>query len=352
MVDIEQIVRYPSIIRYGRSTSDFELFLNDLLAAVRTHRATVVAGPHTIEVFGREVASHLKSFGVGVRQAIAGSSDEQSVAKISAAAGDSELVISVGGGKVIDVGKMAAHRLGVPFVSIPTVLSNDGIASPVAVIDGVSRFTTPPIAVYLPLDIIRMAPIRHIRAGIGDLVSNISATTDWELAHAEIGEPIVDIAVLLARGGAFSILGEPVDVTDIEYLKRIAIGLIQSGLAMELAGSSRPASGAEHKISHAIDALYRDKVTTLHGEQTALGTIVAQFLRDADVSYLLDFFKKVDLPTDWNGIGLDDSEMADVLVHAATKIRPERFTVLEKFGMTRPKALKVVGELKSLLMSQ
>ncbi len=350
MADSQQVIRYPLIIRYGHNDRDLNLFLQDVFTVVKASAAVVVSGPHTCGIFGESVIDALSGRIEHIRCEIAVASDERTVQRIQKNAQNAEIVVSIGGGRVIDTGKMAAHRLNLPFVSVPTVLSNDGIASPVAVIDGMSRFTSPPLAVYVPLDIIKSAPINHIRAGIGDLISNISATLDWELAHAEVNEPIVDIAVLLARGGAFAVLTKPRSITELEYLERLAAGLIQSGLAMELAGSSRPASGAEHKISHAIDALFRDKVNTLHGEQTALGTLIAQFIRGKEIDHLIQLFKHIGLPYHWHQIGLDDHEMAEVMAHAAAKIRRERFTVLEKMDIDLKSALELLTAYHEAVM--
>ncbi len=347
MAHTQQIVRYPAIIRYGGESKEFLGFIKDFLKDNPISRAVLVTGGHTLHIFGHSVAEVLEDLSINTEIVVVSTSSSAEVEKVSLRARNSDAIISVGGGKVIDVGKMAAYRLKKPFVSVPTVLSNDGIASPIAVIDGISRFTAPPVAVYIPLDIVSNAPINHLRAGIGDIVSNISATLDWELSHHEKGEPIVDIAVLLARGGAFSVLGLSEDFVRPRHIVMIATGLIQSGLAMELAGSSRPASGAEHKISHAIDALFKHKVTSLHGEQTALGTLIAQFLRGDRLNELGQLYSRVNLPTDWNQIGLSDEEMAHVILHARFKIRPQRFTILDKSDISSVEdALKLLRDFR------
>ena len=350
MADNKQVIRYPALIRYGEDSIGLDNFWEDLLSQLSLSRVSLVAGPHTINLFGEDVISVLQRRGISVKPVIVDSSRRPSVDEVKRIGERAEAIVSVGGGKVIDVGKMAAHELYLPFISIPTVLSNDGIASPIAVIDGKSLFATPPIAVYIPIDVLRTAPPRHLRAGIGDLISNLSATEDWELAHRERGERILDIAVLLSRGGAFSVMGLTGDFTLSNSMKMIATGLIQSGLAMEMAGSSRPASGAEHKVSHAIDALFKDSVSSLHGEQTALGTVLAQFLRGEDITGLVAFFQKVGLPWHWSQIGLSDKEFAIVISFAATKIRPQRYTILEKMGLADlDRAEKVVLELSETL---
>ncbi|MFD3571066.1 iron-containing alcohol dehydrogenase, partial [Streptomyces sp. NPDC058667] len=105
-----------------------------------------------------------------------------------------DAVVALGGGKIIDVTKYAAARVGLPLVAIATNLSHDGICSPISTLDndnGRGSYGVPtPIALVIDLDVIREAPVRYVRSGIGDAVSNISAIADWELSHEVTGEPV------------------------------------------------------------------------------------------------------------------------------------------------------------------
>lgn len=97
-----------------------------------------------------------------------------------------DAVVALGGGKIIDVTKYAAARVGLPLVAIATNLSHDGICSPISTLDndnGRGSYGVPtPIALVIDLDVIRDAPVRFVRSGIGDAISNISAIADWELS--------------------------------------------------------------------------------------------------------------------------------------------------------------------------
>src|SRR4029077_1195753 len=112
-----------------------------------------------------------------------------------------EAVAGIGGGKTIDVTKFAAHMAGIPMVAVATNLAHDGIASPVSSLEhesgkgsyGVSL----PVAVVVDLDRVRAAPGRLAIAGIGDVVSNLSAVADWELAAADTGEPLDGLAAAM-----------------------------------------------------------------------------------------------------------------------------------------------------------
>src|SRR2546430_6780843 len=105
-----------------------------------------------------------------------------------------EAVAGIGGGKTIDVTKFAAHMAGLPMVAVATNLSHDGIASPVASLEHEGRKGSYgvhiPLAVFVDLDYVERAPARMVRSGVGDVVSNLSALSDWRLAADERGEQI------------------------------------------------------------------------------------------------------------------------------------------------------------------
>ncbi|WP_460524919.1 iron-containing alcohol dehydrogenase family protein [Flindersiella endophytica] len=194
-----------------------------------------------------------------------------------------DALVGVGGGKVLDVTKYTAARVGLPMVSVATNLAHDGIASPVSILDndaGRGSYGVPaPIAIVVDLGLVREAPSRSVRAGIGEVLSNLSAITDWELSHEHTGEPIDGLAVTFARTAAEAVLHHPGTIDDDDFLLVLAEGLVLSGLAMVVAGSTRPCSGACHEISHAIDLLYPDRAG-YHGEQVGLGAAFASYVRN------------------------------------------------------------------------
>src|SRR6266480_8017664 len=175
-------------------------------------------------------------------------------------AGAYEAVAGIGGGRTIDVTKFAAHMAGIPMVSVATNLAHDGIASPVSSLEhesGKGSYgVAMPVAVVVDLGRVRSAPARLVRSGIGDVVSNLSAAADWELAHRQTGEPIDGLALMLARSAAEAVLHQPGSIESDEVVTVLAEALVLSGIAMSVAGSSRPCSGGDHEIVHAIDELY------------------------------------------------------------------------------------------------
>src|SRR4029077_7411011 len=128
-------------------------------------------------------------------------------------AGTYEAVAGIGGGKTIDVTKFAAHMAGIPMVAGATSLSHDGIASPVSSLEhesGKGSYgVASPVAVVVDLDRVRAAPGQLACAGVGDVVSNLSAVADWELAAADIGERVDGLAAAMARTAAQAVLLQP-----------------------------------------------------------------------------------------------------------------------------------------------
>ncbi|MBO8191666.1 iron-containing alcohol dehydrogenase family protein [Streptomyces oryzae] len=249
-----------------------------------------------------------------------------------------DAVVGLGGGKIIDCAKYAAARIGLPLVAVATNLSHDGLCSPVATLDndaGRGSYGVPnPIAVVIDLDVIREAPERYIRSGIGDVISNISAVKDWELGHEVRGEDIDGLAAAMARQAGEAILHHPGDVSDDGFLQVLAEGLVLTGISMSVAGDSRPASGACHEINHAFDLLYPKRAAP-HGEQCGLGAAFATYLRgDKDTAKLMvEVLRRHELPVLPADIGFDPDEFVEAVAYAP-QTRPGRYTILEHLDLS------------------
>ena len=262
-------------------------------------------------------------------------------------AGAYEAVAGIGGGRTIDVTKFAAHMAGLPMVAVATNLAHDGIASPVSSLEhesGKGSYGVPmPVAVVVDLDRVRAAPAQLATAGIGDVVSNLSAVADWELAAADTGEPLDGLAAAMARSAAQAVLHQPGDARSDAFLTVLAESLILSGLAMAVAGSSRPSSGGDHEIMHAIDQLYPG--TASHGELAGVGALFCACLReDAEQAGLISAcLSRHGLPRTPGDIGLSGAEFTKAVLHAPST-RPGRYTILERLALTEAEAGSRVEE--------
>ncbi|MDA8352270.1 MAG: iron-containing alcohol dehydrogenase family protein [Firmicutes bacterium] len=249
-----------------------------------------------------------------------------------------DMIFGVGGGKALDVSKVLGTRSNVPVVLFPTAVSSDAICSPVAVIKMLNKSTSigvkMPQAVVIDLDLLASCPPRMMSAGIGDLLSNKSALFDWNLAHRAGKEEMNTFARLMADNAADSFLNvlNREEIDQSRLMKTAAESLIMSGIAMSIAGSSRPCSGSEHLISHALD--YHCGAKALHGEQVAIGVLFAQYLQGKrdHVEPLLPYYEKLGLPTHYSDLGYTREEM-----HRAIRKAPSmrnRYTVFNEWDLT------------------
>ncbi|MEV5872646.1 iron-containing alcohol dehydrogenase family protein [Streptomyces sp. NPDC052101] len=251
--------------------------------------------------------------------------------------GHYDAVVGLGGGKIIDCAKFAAARVGLPLVAVPTNLAHDGLCSPVATLDndaGRGSYGVPnPIAVVIDLDVIREAPARFVRAGIGDAISNINAVADWELSNRVTGEKIDGLAAAMARQAGEAVLRHPGGIGDNGFLQVLAEALVLSGISMSISGDSRPSSGSCHEINHAFDLLF-PKRAAAHGEQCGLGAAFAMYLRGAHEEAVHTAFvlRRHGLPVLPEEIGFTLDEFVRA-VEFAPETRPGRYTILEHLDL-------------------
>lgn len=190
-------------------------------------------------------------------------------------------VLAVGAGTVNDIVKMAAFTHGLPYAVCPTAPSMNGYTSSVAAIleNGV-KTTQPcrkPVAVLADLDILCRAPYPLVTAGLGDLLSKPVSGADWRLSHYLLDTPYSASAVALINDADALIDGiaPRLPAREVQAIARLTACLCLSGLAMELAGSSAPASGGEHLLSHYLDMTHYIGAgpNHLHGSQVGVATL-------------------------------------------------------------------------------
>ena len=287
--------------------------------------ALVVSGFHTFDVAGKQTVDALEKSDFGVEVVKVRDASMESVEKVQEKIANASVVLGVGGGKI-------------------TTASHDGIASPMASIKNdkgsVSKNANSPMAVVADTGIINDSPFRLIASGCADIVSNYTAIKDWKLAYRLRNEPYSESAAALSEMTAKLIIKSSDSIKEgLEESARIVVkSLFSSGMAISIAGSSRPASGSEHLFSHALDRVA--KKPALHGEQCGVGTIMMMHLHGGNWKSIQNILKTIGAPTTAAELGVDDDEIIDALTMAHT-IRPDRYTILGDNGLTREAAVKL-----------
>jgi glycerol-1-phosphate dehydrogenase [NAD(P)+] len=267
--------------------------------------------------------------------------DMENVEAVMAAASASGCIVGVGGGNSFDVGKLAAFKLHLPFYSVPTSASHDGIASPFASLKGMDRpysiMAKPPVGILADIDVIASAPRRLLASGCGDLVSKLTAVKDWQLAHRVTGEYYGSYSASLALMSAEVVIGRSKTIGKFgkDAVRDLVEALISTGVAAGIAGSSRPCSGSEHLFSHYLDMVAPE--AGLHGEKCGIGTIMMAKLHGANWRKVRSALNHVGAPVRASQIGVEDSKVIEALVKASS-IRPDRYTILSRKRLTRKSA--------------
>ncbi|HZW56546.1 MAG TPA: NAD(P)-dependent glycerol-1-phosphate dehydrogenase [Nitrososphaerales archaeon] len=312
-------------------------------------KALVLSGEHVKGVAGAALVDHLNSQGFDARWEGVESSTFQQVERASDIGRKfgADFFVGVGGGKSIDVAKLASFNCKVPFVSVPTSASHDGISSPFGSVKGLDRpysvVAKPPIAIIADIEIILKAPHNLLISGCGDLVSKKTAVKDWQLSNLRTGEYYGMYSASLALLSANLIIdnSQLIASKDPECVRVVVEALISSGVAAGIAGSSRPCSGSEHLFSHAMDIVAPGK--GLHGEKCGIGTIMMAKLHGVSFHEIRDALQTMGAPVTASQIGASPDEVVKSLVMAAS-IRKERYTILSEVNLTENSAKELASE--------
>lgn len=194
---------------------------------------------------------------------------------------ENDVLIALGSGTIHDITRYVAYNKDIPFISVPTAASVDGFVSTVAAMTwrGYKKTFTAvsPIYVVADTDIFKEAPYRLTASGVSDLIGKYTALVDWKISSIVIGEYICN-KVCNMEIDAVNKLCECVDdlvLGKLEAYEQLMYALILSGLAMQIIGNSRPASGAEHHMSHLWEMEVINKhLDAYHGEKVSVGLIL------------------------------------------------------------------------------
>ena len=252
---------------------------------------------------------------------------------------DIKLVIGFGGGTVLDLAKFAAFVSKTTLISLPTTLSNDSLASPVAVLgtEGLARKTfkcTIPDAILVDADVIMSAPDRQLLSGIGDTISKYTALNDWKIAYLAGAEYVDDFAYMISKMAFNSICyNDMKELKSKDFIKRLTQALVMGGLAMEIAGSSRPSSGSEHLFCHALEENFSDYVNVPHGIAVAMGSYGACIFQQRNIGKITRVLHDYNIPvkpSDWK----ITKEIFTKAWQQASATRADRYTILNEVELS------------------
>lgn len=259
-----------------------------LIAEYNAKKVFILADVNTYEVAGKTVCAMLDKAGIGYSRYVfldkALEPDEKAVGSAVMHFDNAcDLVIAVGSGVINDIGKILAATAKLPYFIVGTAPSMDGYAS------ATSSMSMDGLKVSLPskcaeviigdLDILKNAPMRMLQAGLGDMLAKYISIAEWRIAREITGEYYCEKIAELIRSALKRCVenAEGLLRREDEAVKAVFEGLVLGGIAMALAGVSRPASGVEHYFSHIWDmrGLEFGSKVDLHGIQCAVATRIA-----------------------------------------------------------------------------
>jgi glycerol-1-phosphate dehydrogenase [NAD(P)+] len=261
------------------------------------------------------------------RRSIVDNDFEQAIALFTSLPKAATAIVGLGGGKALDLAKYVSFLAKLPYFAVPTSLSNDGFSSPQAslTVRGKRRSLAAamPFGVVVDPGVCLQAPRLLTLSGVGDLAAKFTAIFDWKLAFRSVGEPVDDFAALLTDSSVHAFLARP--VLDEEGIRILATSLLFNGIAMEVCGSSRPASGSEHLISHALDEL--SVRPRLHGLQVGVATYLMSLLQHNQAPVIAKLFEKTGF---WDAIAGDKFVATEWLaaIQRAPTIKENYYTIL------------------------
>lgn len=262
-----------------------------------------------------------------------------------------DCLVSIGGGTVNDTCKLAAQYAAKTFISVPTIVSNDGVCSNTAVLkfkegrtDGLPAKA--PDIIVIDINIIKGSPLKYLKAGICDIVSNYTALYDWKLAIKNNKEKPNDVARIVSSNALYNILNlnEPINPKSNWHIKLICESLILSGIAMEIKGNTRPCSGSEHLFNHSIN-MYHPEIKVLHGYLVGLGALVTSIWQKQNYELLMEYFKKNNIDIRPSSLGISEEIFIDAWKNARLT-RPARYTILNEKEISEKELIEIYKKIE------
>lgn len=248
---------------------------------------------------------------------------------------ETDLMIAVGTGSITDMIRYTSYKLRLPCFTVATGAPMDGFAASIGIVNVNNLKATMQAhnseLIIGDTDILKTAPYRMTVAGFGDLIGKLTCINDWELARIINNEHYCGSIVKLVKNFVESVLNDSGRIKDREpsVLGDVMRGLVLSGAAISLYGDSRPASGAEHHMSHYWETVMeqRGEVHAMHGEQVAVGTVLVLMLAELLAKTKPDFEKARNFVR-----GFDKERWCEEIKRCYGSAAGEVFSIEEKAG--------------------
>ena len=297
-MDINKLLRGGPCACGKHHTCDIQYVYIEPGAAARltdickdNHNLLLVADENTFAAAGTATVDALA--GKQIRQVIFSGKEilvpnEKAIEAVQAQLSDVDMIVGIGSGVIQDLCKYVSFYNHVPYCIVATAPSMDGYASNgAAMITGGMKVTYPaglPVAILADTKVLVNAPMDMLQAGYGDIIGKFSALNDWKLSHCVNGEYFCDYIYDLTyqQIQRTLLLAEGVQKRDEESIKTLMEALVIIGILMSFAGSSRPASGSEHHLSHffEITGIITGTEYLPHGIDVAYSTVITAALRE------------------------------------------------------------------------
>lgn len=290
----------PDVLCYT-SGDAFEVLAADGRRFLREGRVLVIDDENTHAAAGESVAEALRAAAVDYRVVTLPGDihlTDDLAADVKQRVHDSPLIIAVGSGTINDLGKYTAHQLRMPYWCVPTAPSMNGYTSSIAAVKaaGVKRTLpcAPPKAIYIQPEILRNAPLKLRQSGYCDVMAKSVSDVDWQIESLLFGGSYCALPSAIVAESEALYIERPANIAagEKKAVDALSRGLLISGIAMSLAGSSAPASGGEHLLSHFWDMREEltGRVPEHHGLQVGAGIVMSavcyEKLRYTDVTAL------------------------------------------------------------------
>lgn len=347
----------------------------DVAKEILPKEILLVSDNNTYKALGKCVENELTESGYKINNIILVSDgdlipDEKAIGRVLVEVNnETQLIVAVGSGSINDICRIISAKTHIPYVIMGTAPSMDGYASTVSplIIDG-AKVTYPgtnPYAIIADSNIMKDAPFEMICAGFGDILGKYTALSDWRLSNTIHNEYFCDTTEKLVRNAMYKCFEniEGAVKRDVKAIQYISEALILSGIAMTLSGNSRPASGAEHHLSHywEIDKLSRKLEHPLHGNSVGVGTVISAWLyKKLNIEerfgietpvpeIIINLLNSIGAKSNPKALGIEKELFHRSVIHAL-EIRP-RYTILQ-YAKTENMLEEYANELTNLFYGE